>query len=119
MVKAVEDLKDPYPGSSAIIMTRDTSYSHGGISVAHSVHQAIELAGKISSEVFVIGGAEIYELFLPKANKIYLTEIEQEIAGDAYFPNFDLSEFNLITSNKRQVEFSDTSFTYSFNVYSR
>lgn len=65
-------------------------------------------------EVFVIGGGEIYQQALVYTDKIYLTEIQHDIEGDAWYPMFSSSEFKLVDSSPRTEP-----FPFSFNVYKR
>ncbi len=69
------------------MITRSLEFRAPGIEVASSLEAAIALAG--SGEVFVIGGGEIYRLALPLADRLYITWIEREFAGDAFFPAFE------------------------------
>lgn len=76
----------PLPNRRNIIMTRQESFTAPGCIVVHSVEEVLALAS-LTAEVFVIGGVEIYEAFLPYADKIFLTEVDAEIEnGDAFFP---------------------------------
>ena len=73
------------PGRRHIVLTRDRSWSAPGVEVAHSAEEAIELAG--NEPVSVIGGAEIFDRFLPLANRIELTEVLADVAGDTVMPD--------------------------------
>lgn len=73
------------PGRRHIVLTRDPSWSAPGAEVAHGVEQALELAGH--EPVSVIGGAEIFRLFLDRADRIELTEVVGDIAGDTMMPD--------------------------------
>lgn len=74
----------PLPGRRHIVLTRDSGWSVEGTEVAHSVDEALDLAGK--GEVAVIGGAEVFALFEPLASRIELTEIERDYEGDTFMP---------------------------------
>lgn len=89
----------PLPKRLNIIVTRDTSYTLDGAVVAHSVDDAIRLAKDAAAkdgidEIFVGGGAEIYKLALPSADRLYLTEIHLKPEGDTVFPPFARDEWN-------------------------
>ena len=90
--KTYESIGKPLPKRTNIIITRDENYEAEGCIVAHSVEEALNVA-KNSEEVMVIGGSQIYKLFFPMANKIYLTIIEHDFEGDAYFPKYDVIEW--------------------------
>jgi len=80
--KTFESLPGLLPGRRHIILTRDPMWSADGAKVAHSVREALQLAG--SEPVSVIGGADIFALFLPLADGIELTEVLDDVAGDTF-----------------------------------
>jgi dihydrofolate reductase len=84
--------KKPLPGRENIVVTRDRNFHAEGARVAHSFEDAIALAGD-AAEIAVIGGAEIYRAALPRARRIYLTEIHAAFEGDASMPSFDLAHW--------------------------
>lgn len=81
------------PGKLYIVITRDNSYvpKRENAIVALSVDEALEKANQTGDEVFVIGGNQVYELFMPYANRIYLTEVDADTRGDTFFPPLDKS----------------------------
>ncbi|GAA4419970.1 dihydrofolate reductase [Bremerella cremea] len=64
--------------------------------VTHSIEEALEKAHSFGMKIFVAGGSEIYELALPLANWIYLSEIKKDYEGDRYFPEFDENEWEIV-----------------------
>lgn len=82
--KTFDSFPSPLPGRRHIVLTRDTAWQAEGAEVAHSVEDALALAG--GGDVAVIGGAEIYRLFLPLARRIELTEIHADYPGDTAMP---------------------------------
>ena len=86
--KTYESLGRPLPGRTSVIITRSPDFEAPGCIVAGSIEQALA-ACRGDAEVFVIGGAELYRQALTFADRIYLTEIQAEFAGDAFFPEFD------------------------------
>lgn len=86
--KTFDSIGKPLPGRTTVVISRDSALKIEGCLVAHSVDQAIAMCGD-DSEIFVVGGAEIYAQTLPLADTLYITEIQQEVAGDAHFPDFD------------------------------
>jgi len=82
--KTFESFPAPLPGRRHIVLTRDTGWSAQGAEVVHTVGDALALAG--DGEVAVIGGAEIYGLFLPLATRVELTEIHADYEGDTHMP---------------------------------
>jgi dihydrofolate reductase len=83
----------PLPDRTNIIITRDTSYQAKDSIVAHTIEEALEVAGDVD-EVMIIGGASFYEQMLPRADRLYLTFVHAKIEGDAWFPVVDFSEWN-------------------------
>ena len=83
--RTFESLPGLLPGRRHIVLTRAKGWSARGAEVAHSAKDALELAG--DDPVSVIGGADIFELFLPLADRIELTEVLAEIEGDTMMPD--------------------------------
>ena len=88
----LEQAGKPLPGRRNIVVTRRPGAAWAGCEVAHSLDAALALAGD-APEAFVIGGAELYRLALPRADRMYLTLLEAAYAGDALFPEFDPAEW--------------------------
>ena len=78
--RTFESLPRVLPGRRHIVLTRDKTWSANGAEIAHSIEEALALAG--DEPVSVIGGAEIFELFLPYADRFELTEVLGDIEGD-------------------------------------
>ena len=100
--KTHESIGRPLPGRQNIVISRDKHFSATGCEVAQSLEQAIKIAGR-SSEIFIIGGASIYPLALPLADKIYLTRVDVSPDGDKRF-SFDTSSWKLIYSKKHRSD---------------
>ena len=83
--RTFDSLPGVLPGRRHIVLTRDRDWSAEGAEVAHSVEEALALAGE--TPVSIIGGAEIFELFLPFADRIELTEVSGDIQGDTTMPD--------------------------------
>lgn len=86
--KTFDSIGKVLPGRNSIIISRQTDLKIEGAHVVHNIEAAIACAKNLpgAEEIFIIGGAQIYELALPLVNKIYLTRIELEVKGDALFP---------------------------------
>jgi dihydrofolate reductase len=87
--KTFESFPRPLPGRRHIVLTRDRGWSSEDAEVAHSMEEALALAGE--GDVAVIGGAEINALFLPLASRIELTEVHADVPGDTFMPPLDAS----------------------------
>jgi len=84
----------PLPGRPNIVITRHMKYEAEGATVVSDPQQALLLAKETGSkEIFIIGGSEIFELFLPMADRLYLTEVDLAPEGDAYFPPLDRAKW--------------------------
>lgn len=89
--KTFESLPKALPNRKNIVITNNRDYVADGGYVVNSIEKALELAG---DNAFIIGGGNIYSQFLPLADKIYLTEIDDECANaDTYFPQFDKNDY--------------------------
>lgn len=113
--KTYESIGRPLPGRVTIILTRDPGYRAEGCLTAGSIEDALRLCGD-DPEVFVVGGAELYAQSLPRADRLYLTEIDADFAGDAYFPGLDRLQWAEVS---REPHVSDTGLAYAFVTYQR
>lgn len=113
--KTFESLGRPLPGRLNVVITRNPDYPGEGIRVAHSLHDALECCTEVD-EVFVIGGAELYKLVLPLADRLYLTEVKVDAEGDAHFPAFDRHQF-LELSRESHVGEKGDALEFDFVVY--
>ena len=95
--KTWESIGRPLPGRTTVIVSRQPGYSVPGAKTAHSLDAAVAACGD-DSEIFVIGGAELYAQALPRANRLYLTTIDAEIPGDTAMPAFDAGDWREVSS---------------------
>jgi len=117
--KTWESLPDsfrPLPGRLNIVVSRNPAYQAPGATLTGSIAEAIRRVGDDAREIFVIGGEELYRQAMPKADRLYLTEIEADFAGDAFFPDVPKQEWTEV-SRKAQQSASEPAF--SFVVYQR
>jgi dihydrofolate reductase len=116
--KTYESIGHPLPKRPNIVITRQEGFSAEGCDVAGSLDQALQVAGcKDAEEVFVIGGGEIYKEALPKADRVYLTRVHTEIAGDAYFPEFHAEHW--VEASRERHEAEGAQPAYTFLVYEK
>lgn len=94
-------LGKPLPGRQNIVITRDTSWSYEGVTVAHSLEEAVEAAEE-TDEIFIIGGEQIYRQALPIADRLYLTRIDDAKEGDAFFPPYEDDFKTVLNSETRE-----------------
>lgn len=90
--KTYESLGRPLPGRTSVVITRSGDLRLPGCIVATSIDDAIAACNG-DAELFFIGGAELYRQALAYADRIYLTEIQSDFEGDAWFPDFDRSQW--------------------------
>jgi len=86
--KTFESIGRPLPGRQNIIISRQ-QLSIEGVDVVSSIEKALSVAANNHQEVMIIGGGSLYSSCLPMANKLYITQIDEEIEGDTYFPYID------------------------------
>jgi len=111
--KTYESLGKPLPNRTNIILTRQQGLTIEGCEIVHSAEEAIEKYG--NEELMITGGAEIYELFMPYIDTMYITKVDVEITNaDAFFPRFDEKEFQLINS---ETVLKDEKNNYDFTIY--
>jgi dihydrofolate reductase len=101
--KTWESIGRPLPGRTSIVITRHPAYAAPGAQVVDSLSSALKLA-RHDLEVFVIGGGQIYCEALPVADRIYLTEVDAEFAGDTFFPPLSPGEWDVSTREHSAAE---------------
>lgn len=114
--KTYDSIGRPLPGRQNIVLTRD-DIEIDGVTVVHSIDEAVSAAGD-AKELMVIGGSSIYELVMPKVQRMYLSFIDGEFDGDAWFPAFDESEWNIIDSSMRAPD-EKNAYACRFVTYAR
>jgi len=115
--KTYESVGKPLPNRTNIIVTHNQDYKAEGCIVVHSVDEALK-AAENAEEVMIIGGSQIYEEFLPKANKLYLTIIDTEIEGDTYFPEYKIEEWKEASYEEHERD-AENQYDYTFLVFER
>jgi dihydrofolate reductase len=99
--RTFESLPGLLPGRRHIVLTRDVGWSAEGVEVARDVESALRLAGE---RVSVIGGAEIFRLLLPLADRIELTEVLEDVEGDTFLDDPRTSEWREVWSEEHRAE---------------
>jgi dihydrofolate reductase len=110
--------KKPLPGRTNIVLTRDGSFEAAGAVVCENLTEAMQIGREQAEddgvdEVCIIGGATLYALALPKARRIYLTEVEADIDGDTVFPAFDETQWREVS---REHHGTDDANPYPFTL---
>lgn len=92
---SIPDKYRPLPGRPNIVVTRSTDFIDDAVDVVNSIEEGIELAKKKGeTELFIIGGGEIYKQTLDIADRLYITHVNASPEGDTHFPSFDLDAFS-------------------------
>lgn len=115
--KTFESIGKPLPNRENIILTLDKDFAPEGCLVAYSIEEALKLAGDVK-EVMIIGGVSIYKQFLSFADKMYLTLIDGEFAGDAFFPEFNKNEWQEVVREDNEAD-EINHYNYSFITLER
>lgn len=112
--KTHESIGRPLPNRLNLIMSRDRSYMADGCVTVSSLDEALaEAAKQHHTQLFVIGGAEIYQLLMPQISQLYLTIVHQTVNGDAVFPAIDQQQWEELDRVRHEADEKNT-FAYSF-----
>lgn len=117
--KTYESIGRPLPGRINIIVSRQSDFSVPGAIVIGSIEEALMACLPYQDkEIFVIGGAELYQQTLARCQRLYLTEVQKDFEGDAFFPEFDRNEWVEISREIHGQEDGDR-LEYHFVVLDR
>ena len=120
--RTFESVGRPLPGRTNIVLTR-SGFAHDSARIVPDLDAALEMAESQClidgiEECFVIGGANIYALALPRADRLYETLIDADIEGDTYFPPYDASEFTQVAKEDFDAD-EEHAFPFSIRVLDR
>ncbi len=121
--KTFQSLPGLLPGRTSIILTRDKSFTADGALIANDVEEAIKLATKDckargTDEIMIVGGGEIYKLFLSQTQRFYLTRVHTDIKGDTSFFDLDTDVWAL-KSEEKHLSDEKNQFDHTFMVLDR
>jgi dihydrofolate reductase len=109
----------PLPKRTNIIVTRDPYYISSVCPIAKSIPEALEIANENGeTEVFIIGGGQIYAQTVDLWDRLYLTEVDIEVDGDVFFPEIDMKQWKLI-SEEPHTKDEKNEYDYVFKVFER
>lgn len=96
--RTFESFPKPLPGRTNIVVSRTASFEHPRVRMARDLDEAIAIGAEIArrddvDEIMLAGGAELYALALPRADRLYMTLVHAEIEGDTTFPDFAADDF--------------------------
>jgi dihydrofolate reductase len=115
--KTYESIGRPLPGRTNLILSRQAGLKIEGCTVVHSLDEA-KAAVPDADEIMVMGGAEIYALLFDQAERLYITEIDAEFKGDAWFPEFDRSLWQETFRETHQADEKNI-YPYVFTILER
>ncbi|MFV0531419.1 MAG: dihydrofolate reductase [Flavobacteriales bacterium] len=115
--KTFESIGKPLPDRENIILTRDKNWKQEGITTVHSKEAVLEYV-KNYEKAFVIGGSEIYTLFIDNADFLEITYINAKISGDAFFPLINYEKWQVISEFEYEKD-DKHAFSYKFVTYRR
>lgn len=112
-----ESIGRPLPRRRSLVLSRDPNFKPQGAEVFSSLLQALRDVGD-GPEVFVIGGAAVYAEALPRAHRLYLTQVHTEAVGDVHFPAFDATGWDLLEQEHHGAD-ERHAFPFTFQTYAR
>lgn len=115
--KTFESMPKALPKRTNIILTRNKGYRAENALIAHTPEEALAFT-EDDSKPFIIGGGEVYSLFLAVADVIELTRVHQNFDGDAFFPKIDPTQWDLISCKKQEAS-QDQTYAYSYLTYKK
>jgi dihydrofolate reductase len=115
--KTWDSLPGLLPHRTHIVVTRNPAFAADGALVASSLDEALQLAGDVD-EVMIIGGADLYEQTLPIANRLYLTLVDTEVDGDAFFPSLDDTAWREVAREQHDAD-QRHAFAFAFVTLER
>ncbi len=113
--KTFDSIGKPLPGRTTVVVTRNADLEISGCVIANSLKEAIAACAG-DEEIFIVGGAELYQQAVPLVDTLYITEIQQDVEGDAHFPEFDTSAWQETSREVRSQE-TPQPLEYHFVTY--
>ncbi len=114
--KTFESIGRPLPGRLNVVISR-SGFSADGVTSVSSIDAALS-AVKNADEVMIVGGANIYEQMMDKADRMYLTHVDANCEGDAWFPEFNLADWKIVSEKMISAD-EKNNFNFSIITYQR
>jgi dihydrofolate reductase len=112
----------PLPNRRNIILTLDKSFQREGIEIVHSLEELdklLETTSQKDEEFFVIGGGQIYKLFIDKADRLYITHVNVSVSdADTYFPTIDMDKWKKVLEDKHEKD-EKNMYDCNFVIYEK
>jgi len=121
--KTWESIGRPLPGRQSIVISRQSGFSTGfdEVTVAGNFEEAFAQASQADcaqDQAFVIGGAQVYAMTFPHANRLLLTRVHTRLEGDVFFPEVDWDQWQLVEEENHEAD-ERNDFAYSFQIFQR
>lgn len=120
--KTFESIGRPLPNRKNIVLTLDKNYKHEGVEIYNSIEsleESLKTSLGFNEEVFVIGGGQIYRIFLEKADRLYITHVDASFPdADAFFPEINESKWKIISEN-RTTKDDKNIYDCNFSIYEK
>lgn len=107
----------PLPNRTNVVLTRDSSWSHEGVQVFHTIDEILDTY-KNEHSLWIIGGAEVYKQFLEKADELHLTHVDGEFEADTFFPEFLNLDFKIDSELKTEKDEKNSHPTF-YKIYKK
>lgn len=111
--KTFESIGRPLPNRRNVVLTRNEHFDAPGVEVVHSKSDVLALG-----DVFILGGANVYAQFLDEADRLYITEIDLDVEGDTFFPDWNREAFTLVSKEEGTLD-EKNAIPHTFYVYER
>lgn len=104
--KTFESLGKPLPNRHHIVLTRDLNFKvdSNEVTVIHDINDILEKYSDSNEELFVIGGGEIFKIFMPYVKKLYLTKVKKDFDGDTFFPQINIKDWEIIHNSSIKTD---------------
>ena len=115
--KTFESIGRLLPGRTTVIVTRQPDYQVDGAVIVNSLGAA-QAAATDDSELFIIGGGQVYEIALPLADRLHVTRVHTEVDGDTSFPAIDWDQWELVSAERHGAD-EKNDYDFTFESYRR
>lgn len=115
--KTFESIGRLLPGRTTVIVTRQPDYQVDGAVIVNSL-EAAQAAATDDSELFIIGGGQVYEIALPLADRLHVTRVHTEVDGDTSFPAIDWDQWELVSAERHGAD-EKNDYDFTFESYRR
>lgn len=115
--RTFESIGRPLPGRHNIVITRQREYAPEGVTVVSGIDEAFKAAGDVE-ELMIIGGGELYAAMLPKADRLYITDVDLDVEGDTHFPDYEPLGWNEVERSEHLPDEKNL-YTLTFRTLDR